>query len=102
MKIVVIGSTGLIGSRLVTNLRAHGHEAVAASPQSGVNSVTGNGLADGLQGSVEHVCRLCRGGQNAEQFFGAAAREHELGPEVSAYLGEWCTLPERVGVIRHP
>src|SRR6266700_2801422 len=51
MKIVVIGGTGLIGSRLVTNLRAHGHEAVAASPQSGVNSVTGDGLADALQGA---------------------------------------------------
>lgn len=51
MKIVVIGGPGLIGSRLVTNLRAHGHEAVAASPQSGVNSVTGDGLADALQGA---------------------------------------------------
>jgi uncharacterized protein YbjT (DUF2867 family) len=51
MKIVVIGGTGLIGSRLVTNLRAHGHEAVAASPQSGVNSVTADGLADALQGA---------------------------------------------------
>jgi len=51
MKIVVIGGSGLIGSRLVTNLRAHGHEAVAASPQSGVNSVTGDGLADALQGA---------------------------------------------------
>lgn len=51
MKIIVIGGTGLIGSRLVTNLRAHGHEAVAASPKSGVNSVTGDGLADALQGA---------------------------------------------------
>ena len=51
MKIVVIGGTGLIGSRLVTNLRTHGHEAVAASPKSGVNSVTGNGLADALKGA---------------------------------------------------
>jgi uncharacterized protein YbjT (DUF2867 family) len=51
MKIVVIGGTGLIGSRLVTNLRAYGHEAVAASPQSGVNSVTGDGLADALKGA---------------------------------------------------
>ena len=51
MKIVVIGGTGLIGSRLVTNLRANGHEAVAASPKSGVNSVTGDGLADALNGA---------------------------------------------------
>jgi uncharacterized protein YbjT (DUF2867 family) len=51
MKIVVIGGTGLIGSRLVTNLRANEHEAVAASPKSGVNSVTGDGLADALRGA---------------------------------------------------
>jgi uncharacterized protein YbjT (DUF2867 family) len=51
MKIAVIGGTGLIGSRLVTNLRAHGHEAVAASPKNGVNSVTGDGLADALKGA---------------------------------------------------
>ena len=51
MKIVVIGGTGLIGSRLVNNLRASGHEAVAASPKSGVNSVTGDGLAGALRGA---------------------------------------------------
>ena len=51
MKIVVIGGTGLIGSRLVNYLRANGHEAVAASPKSGVNSVTGAGLAHALQGA---------------------------------------------------
>lgn len=51
MKIVVIGGTGLIGSRLVKGLREHGHEAVAASPKSGVNSVTGDGLADALKGA---------------------------------------------------
>jgi uncharacterized protein YbjT (DUF2867 family) len=39
MKIVVIGGTGLIGSKLVTKLRGHGHEAVAASPNSGVNTL---------------------------------------------------------------
>jgi uncharacterized protein YbjT (DUF2867 family) len=49
MKIVVIGGTGLIGSKLVTRLREHGHEAVAASPNSGVNSLTGEGLAAALQ-----------------------------------------------------
>jgi len=51
MKIVVIGGTGLIGSRLVNNLRANWHDAVAASPKSGVNSVTGDGLADALRGA---------------------------------------------------
>ncbi len=51
MKIVVIGGTGLIGSKLVSKLREHGHEAVAASPNSGVNSVTGEGLAEAMKGA---------------------------------------------------
>src|SRR2546429_9979780 len=51
MKIVVIGGTGLIGSKLVTKLREHGHQAVAASPNSGVNTLTGEGLADVLKGA---------------------------------------------------
>ena len=49
MKIVVIGGTGLIGSKLVKKLREHGHEAVAASPNSGVNTLTGEGLAEVLK-----------------------------------------------------
>jgi uncharacterized protein YbjT (DUF2867 family) len=51
MKVVVIGGTGLIGSKLVTKLREHGHEALAASPSSGVNSVTGEGLEQALEGA---------------------------------------------------
>jgi uncharacterized protein YbjT (DUF2867 family) len=51
MKIVVIGGTGLIGSKVVSKLGEHGHEAVAASPDSGVNTLTGEGLADVLQGA---------------------------------------------------
>ena len=51
MKIVVIGGTGLIGSKLVKKLRDSGHEAVAASPNSGVNSVTGEGLPEALKGA---------------------------------------------------
>lgn len=51
MKIVVIGGTGLIGSKLVSKLTEHGHEAVAASPNSGVNSLTGEGLAEVLKGA---------------------------------------------------
>jgi uncharacterized protein YbjT (DUF2867 family) len=51
MKIVVIGGTGLIGSKLVAKLREHGHEAVAASPNSGVNTLTGEGLAEVLKGA---------------------------------------------------
>jgi uncharacterized protein YbjT (DUF2867 family) len=51
MKIVVIGGTGLIGSKLVTKLKQQGHEAVAASPKSGVNALTGEGLAAVLAGA---------------------------------------------------
>src|ERR1700704_1196944 len=51
MKIVVIGGTGLIGSKLVNKLREQGHEAVAASPNSGVNTLTGEGLAEALKGA---------------------------------------------------
>jgi uncharacterized protein YbjT (DUF2867 family)/nitrite reductase/ring-hydroxylating ferredoxin subunit len=51
MKIVVIGGTGLIGSKLVTKLSALGHEAVAAAPNTGVNTLTGEGLAEVLKGT---------------------------------------------------
>jgi uncharacterized protein YbjT (DUF2867 family) len=51
MKIVVIGGSGLIGSKLVAKLREDGHEAVAASPDSGVNTLTGEGLAEVLKGA---------------------------------------------------
>lgn len=51
MKIVVIGGTGLIGSKVVAKLNALGHEAVAASPNSGVNTLTGEGLAEVLKGA---------------------------------------------------
>ncbi|MEU4191993.1 SDR family oxidoreductase [Kribbella sp. NPDC026611] len=51
MKIVVIGGTGLIGTKLVGALTEHGHEAVPAAPSTGVNTLTGEGLADVLQGA---------------------------------------------------
>jgi uncharacterized protein YbjT (DUF2867 family) len=51
MKIVVIGGTGLIGSKLVDKLRQLGHMAVAASPESGVNTITGEGLNEALKGT---------------------------------------------------
>ncbi|MFI7602373.1 SDR family oxidoreductase [Actinoplanes sp. NPDC049681] len=51
MKIVVVGGTGLIGSRLVTRLGAQGHEMVAAAPNTGVDTLTGDGLADALEGA---------------------------------------------------
>ena len=52
MKIVVIGGTGLIGSQLVTGLTQHGHAAVAAAPNTGVNALTGAGLAEAMAGAA--------------------------------------------------
>src|SRR5436190_1450127 len=52
MKIVVIGGTGLVGSRLVRNLRELGHEALAAAPSTGVNTLTAEGLADALKNAA--------------------------------------------------
>src|SRR5882762_9962343 len=51
MKIVVLGGTGLIGSKVVKLLRAGGHEVVAASPSQGINSITGEGLAEAVKGA---------------------------------------------------
>src|SRR5215208_5783058 len=51
MKIVVIGGSGLVGSQVVSKLAEHGHEAIAASPNSGVNTLTGEGLAEVLEGA---------------------------------------------------
>jgi uncharacterized protein YbjT (DUF2867 family) len=51
MKIVVIGGTGLVGSKVVRNLAGHGHDAVAASPKTGVDTLTGEGLAEALEGA---------------------------------------------------
>ncbi|MFD7697255.1 SDR family oxidoreductase [Streptomyces sp. NPDC059374] len=51
MKVVVIGGTGLIGSKLVAKLKEHGHEAVPAAPNTGVNTLTGEGLAEVLDGA---------------------------------------------------
>lgn len=52
MKIVVIGGTGLIGSKLVDLLRKRGHEVIAAAPNTGVNTLTGEGLADAVAGAA--------------------------------------------------
>jgi hypothetical protein len=56
MKIVVIGGSGLIGTKLVNNLRRQGYEVVAASPSSGVNTLTGEGLAS----ATPHLSCPCR------------------------------------------
>jgi uncharacterized protein YbjT (DUF2867 family) len=51
MKIVVIGGAGVLGSKVVQKLRDHGHDAIPASPRTGVNTLTGEGLADALTGA---------------------------------------------------
>ena len=51
MKIVVIGGTGLIGSKVVANLKQKGHEAIAAAPNTGVNTITGKGLKEAVAGA---------------------------------------------------
>jgi len=51
MKIVVIGGTGLIGSKVVEKLKQNGHEAIAAAPNTGVNTITGQGLAEAMAGA---------------------------------------------------
>src|SRR3954465_2355404 len=52
MKIVVIGGTGLVGSQVVAQLGEHGHEAIAAAPNTGVNTLTGEGLPEVLEGAA--------------------------------------------------
>ncbi|MGA0616965.1 SDR family oxidoreductase [Paracoccus sp. KR1-242] len=70
MKIVVIGGTGLIGSKTVSRLRDKGHEVIAASPNSGVDTITGEGLAEALSGASV-VIDLA----NSPSFEGDAAME---------------------------
>ena len=53
MKIVVIGGTGLIGSKVVSNLRQMGHEVIAAAPNTGVNTITGEGLIRSSRGRAD-------------------------------------------------
>ena len=68
MKIVVIGGSGLIGKKLVNNLRQHGHEVLAASPSSGVNTLTGEGLAEAVAGA--HVVDVANSPSFEDNRFG--------------------------------
>jgi uncharacterized protein YbjT (DUF2867 family) len=76
MKIVVIGGTGLIGSKLVHALDEHGHEAVAAAPSTGVNTLTGEGLPEVLAGAsvVVDVSNSPQLDDSAIEFFRTATR----------------------------
>jgi uncharacterized protein YbjT (DUF2867 family) len=94
VKIVVIGGTGLIGSRVVTDLARQGHEAVAASPNSGVNTVTGEGLAAVLKGAqvvvdVSNSPSFDEG--PATEFFTTSTR-NQLRHEAAAGVGHHVVL----------
>jgi uncharacterized protein YbjT (DUF2867 family) len=94
MKIVVIGGSGLIGRKVVTNLRQHGHEVVAASPSSGVNTVTGEGLAQALAGAqvVVDVANAPSWEDNAVLAFFEASGRNLLAAEAAAGVGHHVAL----------
>src|SRR5206468_3388509 len=94
MKILVIGGTGLIGSKLVGKLREHGHEAVAASPNTGVNSITGEGLAEALKGvsAVVDVTNSPSWEDSAVLNFFETSTRNLLACEVAASVGHHVAL----------
>jgi len=103
MKIVVIGGTGLIGTKLVKNLRELGHEVVAASPSSGVNAFTGEGLAEALTGGqvgVDVANAPSWEDKAVLEFFETAGR-NLLAAEAAAGVGHHVAL-SIVGVDRLP
>ena len=94
MKIVVIGGTGLIGSKLVNKLRDQGHEAVAASPNTGVNTLTGEGLAEVLKGAsvVVDVSNSPDWEDNAVLKFFETSTRNLLSQETAAGVGHHVAL----------
>src|SRR5258708_19144227 len=103
MKIVVIGGSGLIGSKVVTRLREHGHQAVPASPNSGVNTLTGEGLAEVLSGAavVLDVSNSPSFEDAAVLNFFQTSTGNLLGAEVAAGVGHHVALSV-VGSDRAP
>lgn len=102
MKIVVIGGTGLIGSRLVSILRSKGHEVLAASPDSGVNTITGAGLDAALAGAqvVVDVANSPKFDESSIQFFETSGK-HLLAAEQRAGVRHHVAL-SIVGTDRLP
>lgn len=94
MKIVVIGGSGLIGKKVVTNLRQGGHEVVAASPSSGVNAVTGEGLAPALAGAqvVADVANAPSWEDAAVLAFFETSSRNLLAAEAAAGVGHHVAL----------
>jgi uncharacterized protein YbjT (DUF2867 family) len=103
MKVVVIGGTGLIGSKLVARLTDEGHEALAAAPDTGVNTLTGEGLPDALDGA--HVVADVSDSPSFEdvavlEFFQTSTR-NLLNAEAAARVGHHVALSV-VGSDRRP
>jgi uncharacterized protein YbjT (DUF2867 family) len=94
MKIVVIGGTGLIGKKVVMDLRQHGHVVVPASPSSGVNTVTGEGLAQVLAGAhvVVDVANAPSWEDNAVLAFFETSGRNLLAAEAAAGVGHHVAL----------
>src|SRR6516165_3776421 len=94
MKVVVIGGSGLIGKKVVRNLRQRRYEAVAASPSSGVNTVTGEGLPQALAGAqvVVDVANAPSWEDNAVLAFFEASGRNLLAAEAAAGVGHHVAL----------
>jgi uncharacterized protein YbjT (DUF2867 family) len=103
LKVVVIGGTGLIGSKVVAILREQGHEAVPASPRLGINTITGEGLADALVGAdvVVDVSNAPSFEPQAVLEFFQTSTRNLLAAEAAAGVGHHVAL-SIVGIDRSP
>jgi len=103
MKLVIIGGTGLIGSKVLAKLREHGHEAVPASPDTGVNTLTGEGLDNVLQGAavVVDVSNSPSFEEQAVMDFFTTATRNLLKSATKAGVGHYVALSV-VGTERIP
>src|SRR5262245_31829147 len=103
MKIVVIGGTGLIGKNLANRLRGQGHEVIAAAPNTGVNTITGEGLAEALAGArvVVDVANSPSFEDRAVMEFFQVSGRNLLAAEAAAGVGHHLALSV-VGAERLP
>lgn len=94
MKIIVIGGTGLIGSKVVEKLKQKGHEAIAAAPNTGVNTITGEGLAEALAGAdvIVDVANSPSFEDKAAMDFFQTAGRNLTAAEVAASVGHHVAL----------